>query len=119
MLIMTSKKQTGFGTANSDSQGGNSDDEQKSSNLSANALSKKKSSTSQKTSKSKKTNDRIDEIDLDEYSLGGLKYKLPGKNQRVIIASLVIGLNLLLLAAVFLYFNNSAFHDFVFNVGKS
>ena len=48
----------------------------------------------------------------------GLKYKLPGKRQRVVIASLVLGLNLLLLIAVVLYFYSPGFQEFVYTVGR-
>tara|TARA_B100000700_G_C14857939_1_gene767188 strand:+ start:568 stop:873 length:306 start_codon:yes stop_codon:yes gene_type:complete len=48
----------------------------------------------------------------------GLKYKLPGKRQRVIIGSIVVGLNLLLVIAVVVYFYNPAFQDFIYNVGR-
>ena len=48
----------------------------------------------------------------------GLKYKVPGKRQRVIIGSIVIGLNLLLVIGVLFYFYSPAFQDFVYNFGK-
>ena len=57
-------------------------------------------------------------VDIDEYSLGGIKYKLPGKKQRIIVASLVLGLNILLVIAVILYFNNPGFQDFIYHVGR-
>ena len=49
----------------------------------------------------------------------GLKYKVPGKRQRVIIGSIVIGLNLLLVISVILYFYSPSFQDFVYNFGRS
>ena len=49
---------------------------------------------------------------------GGFKYKMPGKRQRVVIGSIVLGLNCLLLLAVILYFYNPAFKDFIYNVGR-
>ncbi len=49
---------------------------------------------------------------------GGLEYKMPGKRQRVVIGSIVIGLNVLLVLAVILYFYSPAFQDFIFNVGR-
>ena len=49
----------------------------------------------------------------------GLKYKVPGKRQRVIIGSIVIGLNLLLVLTVILYFYSPSFQDFVYNFGRS
>ena len=49
---------------------------------------------------------------------GGFKYKLPGKQQRVGLASVVLGLNVVLLVAVILYFYSPTFHDFIFTVGR-
>ena len=49
----------------------------------------------------------------------GLKYKVPGKRQRVIIGSIVIGLNVLLVISVLVYFYNPSFQDFVYNFGRS
>ena len=48
----------------------------------------------------------------------GLKYKVPGKRQRVIIGSIVIGLNVLLVISVLVYFYNPSFQDFVYNFGR-
>ena len=45
-------------------------------------------------------------------------YTLPGKKQINIFGSIVIGLNMILVLLVILYFKNQAFHDFVFNVGR-
>ena len=45
-------------------------------------------------------------------------YTLPGKKQINIFGSIVIGLNIILVLLVILYFNNQEFHDFVFNVGR-
>ena len=50
--------------------------------------------------------------------VGPLKYKLPGKRQRVIVGSIVVGLNVLLVAAVIIYFLNPDFQDFIYNVGR-
>ena len=49
---------------------------------------------------------------------GGLKYKIPGKRQRVLIGSIVVGLNVLLVISVILYFYSPAFQDFIYNVGR-
>ena len=49
----------------------------------------------------------------------GLKYKVPGKRQRVIIGSIVIGLNALLVISVLVYFYNPSFQDFIYNFGRS
>ena len=48
----------------------------------------------------------------------GLKYKVPGKRQRVIIGSIVIGLNVLLVISVLVYFYNPSFQDFIYNFGR-
>ena len=77
---------------------------------------KGKKANNKKNSSNGSVNDQ--QIDLDEYTFGGLKYKLPSKRQRVIVASLVIGLNALLVIAVILYFNNSSFQQFIYNVGR-
>ena len=50
--------------------------------------------------------------------VGGLEYKTPGKRQRVVIGSIVLGLNTLLLLAVVLYFYNPTFKEFVYTVGR-
>ena len=47
-----------------------------------------------------------------------LTYTLPGKKQINIFGSLVIGLNVVLVLLVLLYFNNQEFHNFIFNVGR-
>ncbi len=48
----------------------------------------------------------------------GLKYKVPGKRQRVIIGSIVIGLNVLLVISVLVYFYSPSFQDFIYNFGR-
>ena len=45
-------------------------------------------------------------------------YTLPGKKQINIFGSIVLGLNMVLLILVILYFNNQEFHNFVFNLGR-
>jgi len=45
-------------------------------------------------------------------------YTLPGKKQKNIFGSIVIGLNIILVLLVILYLKNQEFHDFVFNVGR-
>jgi len=47
-----------------------------------------------------------------------LTYTLPGKKQINIFASIVLGLNMILILLVILYLNNQDFHDFVFNIGN-
>ena len=50
--------------------------------------------------------------------VGRFEYKTPTKNTRVFLGSLVIGLNLILVLAVVLYFYNSSFQEFIYNVGR-
>jgi len=45
-------------------------------------------------------------------------YTLPGKRQINIFAFIVLGLNLFFVVGILLFFNNDAFHDFIFNVGR-
>ena len=45
-------------------------------------------------------------------------YTLPGKKQINIFGSIVLGLNMILILLVILYFKNEEFHDFIFNVGR-
>ena len=47
-----------------------------------------------------------------------LTYTLPGKKQINIFGSIVLGLNVILVLLIILYFNNQKFHDFIFNVGR-
>ena len=47
-----------------------------------------------------------------------ITYTLPGKKQINIFASIVLGLNIILIMLVILYLNNQDFHDFVFNIGR-
>ncbi len=49
---------------------------------------------------------------------GGFKYKLPGKKQRILLGSIVIGLNAILVLVVALYFYNPSFQEFIYNVGR-
>ncbi len=79
-------------------------------------LSSSKKSTSKKSKKKNKGNGS--EVNLDEYKVGAFTYKIPGKRQRVIVASLVLGLNLILALGVALYFYNPGFKDFIYNLGR-
>ena len=45
-----------------------------------------------------------------------ITYTLPGKKQINIVASIVLGLNGILLLLVILYLNNQKFHDLVVNI---
>ncbi len=87
-----------------------------------------------KASNSKKTNDKsikTDKVKGNKFKKStpndpdvlvnlpaGLKYKVPGKRQRVIIGSVVIGLNVLLVISVLVYFYNPSFQDFIYNFGR-
>ncbi len=50
--------------------------------------------------------------------VGSLEYKAPGRRQRVVLGSIVLGGNLLLVLAVTLYFYNPSFKEFITTVGK-
>ena len=78
---------------------------------------------------SKKTNDKATKANKFKKSTSndpdvlvnlpaGMKYKVPGKRQRVIIGSIVIGLNVLLVISVLVYFYNPGFQEFVYNFGR-
>ena len=47
-----------------------------------------------------------------------ITYTLPSKKQQNILASIVLGLNVVLLLLVIFYLNNQKFHDFVVNIGR-
>ena len=47
-----------------------------------------------------------------------ITYTLPGKKQINIFGFIVLGLNIVLILLVFLYFNNQEFKNFIFNVGR-
>ena len=49
----------------------------------------------------------------------GLKYKVPGKRQRVLIGSIVVGLNVLLVISVIVYFYSPDFQEFIYNFGRN
>ena len=66
---------------------------------------------------SKKPNQEDQEVLLNLPA--GLKYKMPGKRQRVLIGSIVVGLNALLVIGVIVYFYSPSFQDFIFNLGRS
>ena len=48
----------------------------------------------------------------------GLKYRMPGKRQRVLIGSIVVGLNLVFVLGVIVYFYSPPFQQFVYNLGR-
>ncbi len=50
--------------------------------------------------------------------VGGLEYKAPGRRQRVVLGSIVLGGNLILVLAVILYFYSPQFKEFITTVGK-
>ena len=45
-------------------------------------------------------------------------YTLPGKKQINIFATIVLGLNFILVIGIILFLNNDSFHNFIFNVGR-
>ncbi len=72
-----------------------------------------------KLSSSQKRKSKSNSSTQDEYSIAGLKYKTPGRRQRIIVGSIVIGLNLILVIMALLYFNNPLFHDFIYHIGRN
>ena len=71
-------------------------------------------------SSNSKNNSKTKSIDpnVDEYNFAGIKYRTPGKRQRIIVASVVLSLNVLLGLSVLLYFKNPGFKDLIFNLGR-
>ena len=76
---------------------------------------------------SDKANEVNDEVENESEPKKGLAkilaekkftYTLPGKRQINIFAFIVLGLNLFFVVGILLFFNNDAFHDFIFNVGR-
>ena len=91
-------------------------------------MSKKASNSKKNNDKSIKTNkvknnkfkkSSFNDPDVLVNLPAGMKYKVPGKRQRVIIGSIVIGLNVLLVISVLIYFYNPSFQEFVYNYGRS
>ena len=87
--------------------------------------SKKLTSLSDQKKKAKKKSDKpkaFGNTDTNEDVLlnlpAGLKYRMPGKRQRVAIGSIVVGLNFLFVLGVILYFYSPAFQQFVYNFGR-
>ena len=77
-----------------------------------------------KSSKSKKRNTTDNSTSSSSerevlIKVGGFEYKTPTKRTRVLLGSLVIGLNLLLVLATGLYFYVPAFKDFIYNIGRT
>ena len=77
-----------------------------------------------KTSKSKKRNATDNSTSSSSgrevlIKVGGFEYKTPTKRTRVLLGSLVIGLNVLLVLATALYFYVPAFKDFIYNIGRT
>ena len=90
---------------------------------------------SSKASNSKKTKDKViktDKFQVNKFKKScpndsdvlinlpaGFKYKVPGKRQRFIIGSVVIGLDVLLVISVLVYFCSASFQIFIYNFGRS
>tara|TARA_B100000700_G_C14852985_1_gene764879 strand:+ start:358 stop:663 length:306 start_codon:yes stop_codon:yes gene_type:complete len=86
-------------------------------NSSSNDLKKQKAKAKQSknnNSKERKSSDGEVLLSLP----GGFKYQLPGKRQRLVLGSIVIGLNVLLVIAVAVYFYSPSFQSFVYNFGR-
>ena len=66
-----------------------------------------------KKTKSDSSNDEV------LIKVGGFEYKTPGRRQRIIIGSIVIGLNLLLVLASVAYFYVPGFQEFIYNIGRN
>ena len=77
----------------------------------------KKTPSAKQPSKSKTKADSSNQEVL--LKVGGFEYKAPGRRQRIIIGSIVIGLNLLLVLATAAYFYIPAFKEFIYNVGRN
>ncbi len=67
-------------------------------------------------SKKAKSDDSNQEVLI---KVGGLEYKTPSRRQRIVIGSIVIGLNLLLVLATVAYFNVPGFQEFIYNIGRN
>ena len=73
---------------------------------------------------SKYDNDKAEEIKNPKTGLAKIlaekkfTYTLPGKRQINIFATIVLGLNFILLVGIILFLNNESFHDFIFNFGR-
>ena len=69
-------------------------------------------------------NDKAEEIKNPKTGLAKIlaekkfTYTLPGKRQINIFATIVLGLNFILLIGIILFLNNESFHDFIFNFGR-
>tara|TARA_Y100001968_G_scaffold329315_1_gene378400 strand:- start:1373 stop:1648 length:276 start_codon:yes stop_codon:yes gene_type:complete len=79
---------------------------------------KDKSKKTEKQQENVKNFSRTNDPDVLVNLPAGLKYKVPGKRQRLIVGSIVIGLNVLLVISVLLYFYSPSFQDFVYNFGR-
>ena len=69
-------------------------------------------------------NDKAEEVKNSKTGLAKIlaekkfTYTLPGKRQINIFATIVLGLNFILLVGIILFLNNESFHDFIFNFGR-
>ena len=95
------------------------DEKQTSSNDSIPFSRKAKSKSSQKKSETDSKFGKTVDEDVILNLPAGFKYKVPGRRQRVLIGSIVIGLNVILVISVLLYFYNPSFQDFIYNVGRN
>ena len=90
----------------------------------------KKNSSSKKTSKSKSPENSLGKENAKQskpassseevlIKVGGFEYRTPGKRQRIVIGSIVIGLNVLLVLASVAYFYIPSFQQFIYNIGRN
>ena len=74
-------------------------------------MAKEKKSSSQ-------ANSKVDEGEV-LLKVGPLKYSMPGKRQRVVLGSIVLGLNVILALLVIAYFYSPTLQEFIYNVGRN
>tara|TARA_Y100001968_G_scaffold332673_1_gene391761 strand:+ start:4475 stop:4732 length:258 start_codon:yes stop_codon:yes gene_type:complete len=81
-----------------------------------------KNSDNKQQSKRRTAKDKSFDSSRDQEVLlnlpAGMKYRMPGKKQRVVVGSIVVVLNILLVLSVVVYFYSPAFQDFIYNFGR-
>ncbi len=80
--------------------------------------SRKPESSLRNSSNGKNTNAAVPNEEV-LLKVGSLEYKTPSRRQRIIIGSIVLGLNLLLVIASLAYFKIPAFQEFIYNIGRN
>ncbi len=84
-------------------------------NSAKNGEAKSKKSKKKKWTANTETSSDNGEVLL---KVGRLEYRAPGKRQRIIIAGVVLGLNIILVLAVVVYFKNPVFRDLIYTLGR-